>query len=43
MEALALLLAEDDHRVLVWTMAWMCAQISYKDQTYSFVSPDLLS
>ena len=43
MEALALLLAEDGHHVLIWTMAWMCVQISYTGQSYAFVSPYVFS
>ena len=39
MESLALLLAEIGHRPLVWIMAWMCVQLSYKDKSYSFLNP----
>ena len=31
MEALALLLAEDGHHVLIWIMAWICIQITTKE------------
>ena len=43
MEALSLLLAEHGHHVLIWIMAWICVQISYKDNSYSFVNPYVFS
>ena len=43
METLALLLAEDGHHVLVWIMAWICMQISYKGQSYAFIDPYVFS
>ena len=42
-EALALLLAEDGHHVLIWIMAWMCIQICNKGQSYASVNPCLFS
>ena len=39
LEALSLILAEYGYHSLVWVMAWICIQLSYKDKSYSFVNP----
>ena len=39
---LALLLA-DGHHVLIWIIAWICIQISYKGQSYAFIDPYVFS
>ena len=39
LEALSLILAEYGYHSLVWIMAWICIQLSYKDKSYSFVNP----
>ena len=38
-ESLALLLAELGFHPMVWIMAWLCVQLSYKHKSYSFLSP----
>ena len=37
LESLSLILAEHGFHSFVWVMAWVCIQLSYKDQSYSFV------
>ena len=39
LESLSLLLAEQGFHSLVWVMCWICIQLSYKGQSYSFVNP----
>ena len=39
LEALSLILADYGYHSLVWIMAWICIQLSYKDKSYSFVNP----
>ena len=43
MESLALLLAELGFHPVVWIMAWLRVQLSYKDKSYSFLNPYVLS
>ena len=42
MESLTLLLAELGFHHIVWIMGWLCVQLSYKDNSYSFLNPYVL-